>query len=221
LRTTRQALLHSFLPQVRIERPREGVAIEPMALFSKPLRDVWLEVGFGAGEQLVAQAVANPDVGIIGCEPYVNGVAAALARIKALNVDNVRILDDDARLLLGALKDASLGKVFVLFSDPWPKKRHNDRRFIGVDTTDMLARAMKDGGTLGFASDHMEYVRWALEHLTCDNRFLWTAREPQAWRQRPDDWFPTRYEAKALTRGLPCAYLQFERKCRNERRAVE
>ncbi len=214
LRPGRQALLESFLPGLRIEPPAEGVSIEPLTLFGRPLRDVWLEVGFGAGEQLVAQAAAHQDVGFIGCEPFINGVAVALSRIKAQNLDNVRILDDDAHLVLRALKDASVGKVFVLFSDPWPKTRHNERRFISSHAIDALARILKDGGELCFASDHMGYVRWTLEHVTRDTRFSWTAREPGDWRHRPDDWFPTRYEAKAQARGAPCVYLRFERKGR-------
>jgi tRNA (guanine-N7-)-methyltransferase len=193
--------------------------MEPLALFLGPLRDVWLEIGFGAGEHLVAQAGAHPDVGFIGCEPFMNGVAAALAQINERSLDNVRILDDDAHSLLGALKDASVGKVFVLFSDPWPKTRHNQRRFIRSGTVDALARIVKDGGQLCFASDHMGYVRWTLEHFTSDARFCWTAREPGDWRRRPDDWFPTRYEAKARARGAPCVYLRFVRNRRAGRGA--
>ncbi len=175
------------------------------------MRDVWLEVGFGAGEHLVAQAEAHPDVGFIGCEPFINGVAAALSEIATRRLDNVRIFDDDARLLLRALADESIARVFVLFSDPWPKTRHNERRFIAAGAIDALARVLKDGGELGFASDHMGYVRWTLDHLSGDGRFSWMARQPADWRQRPDDWFPTRYEAKARARGAPCVYLKFAR----------
>ncbi len=214
LRPGRQALLDSYLPRLRVDLPRDGACIEPLALFGRPLRDLWLEIGFGAGEHLVAQADAHRDVGFIGCEPFINGVAAALSEIQALKLDNVRILDDDARLMLNALNDASVGKIFVLFADPWPKTRHNERRFIAAGTVEAMARILRDGGELCFASDHMDYVRWVLDHLTRDDRFSWTARQPADWRRRPDDWFPTRYEAKALARGASCVYLRFERKKR-------
>ncbi len=214
LRPGRQALVDGFLPRLRIELPQEEGCLEPRALFDRPVRDVWLEVGFGAGEHFVSQVEAHRDVGFIGCEPFMNGVAAALSEVKVRQLDNVRIVDDDARPVLAALEDASVGRVFVLFSDPWPKSRHNERRFIGSSTVDALARILKDGGQLCFASDHMGYVRWALEHVTADGRWSWTARQPAYWRCRPDDWFPTRYEAKARARGAACVYLRFERKSR-------
>lgn len=214
LRPGRQALLDTLLPRLRVELPREGETVAPLALYDRPMRDIWLEVGFGAGEQLVAQAQAHPDVGFIGCEPFISGVAAAVSEIQARRLDNVRIFDDDARLLLKRLPEKSVGRFFVLFSDPWPKTRHNDRRFIAPATIDAMARVLKDGGQLCFASDHMGFVRWTLDHVTRDVRFFWMAREPVDWRCRPDDWFPTRYEAKALARGARPAYLRFERKRR-------
>lgn len=206
----------TLLPRLRIVLPPEGSTFEPRALFDGKVRDIWLEVGFGAGEHLVAQAAAHPDVGFIGCEPYVNGVASLLAQVAERGLANVRVFDDDARLLLAALPEASIDRVFVLFSDPWPKKRHNHRRFIGPATLSVLARVLNDDGELCFASDQMEYVRWALEHVTADASFAWRARVPADWRQRPADWFETRYETKALTRGAACSYLRFRRRPRRE-----
>lgn len=214
LRPGRQALLNASLPRLRVELPCEGETITPLSLYHRPMRDVWLEVGFGAGEHLVAQAQAHRDVGFVGCEPFINGVAAAVSEIETRRLDNVRIFDDDARLVLSQLAEESVGRIFVLFSDPWPKSRHNERRFIASANIDAMARVLKDGGQVCFASDHMGYVRWTLDHVTRDARFSWTAREPADWRCRPDDWFPTRYEAKALARGVPPAYLRFERKWR-------
>jgi tRNA (guanine-N7-)-methyltransferase len=216
LRAGRGALLTTLLPRLRIVLPPEGSTFDPRALFGNTVGDIWLEVGFGAGEHLAAQAAAHPDVGFIGCEPYVNGVASLLAQVKERELANVRVFDDDARPLLAALPEASIGRVFVLFSDPWPKKRHNDRRFIGPATRTVLARVLNDGGELCFASDQMEYVRWTLEHLTAEPSFAWSAREAADWRHRPADWFETRYEAKALTRGAPCSYLRFRRRPRRE-----
>lgn len=216
LRAGRGALLTTLLPRLRIVLPSQGSILEPRALFDGTVTDVWLEVGFGAGEHLATQATAHPDVGFIGCEPYVNGVASLLAQVAARKLANVRIFDDDARLLMAALPEASIGRVFVLFSDPWPKKRHSDRRFIGPGTRTDLARILKDGGELRFASDRMEYVRWTLEHITADPSFAWNARGPADWRHRPADWCQTRYEAKALTRGASCSYLCFRRRARRE-----
>jgi tRNA (guanine-N7-)-methyltransferase len=216
LRSGRSSLLASLLPRLSIVLPPEGSALDLRALFGDTVSDVWLEVGFGAGEHLAAQAAAHPDVGFIGCEPYVNGVASLLVQVEARQLANVRIFADDARLLMAALPEASIGRVFVLFSDPWPKKRHSDRRFIGPRTGTDLARILKDGGELRFASDLMEYVRWTLEHVTADPSFAWNARGPADWRHRPADWCETRYEAKALTRGASCIYLCFQRRARRE-----
>ena len=185
-----------------------------MVAFGDGVSDLWLEIGFGGGEHLAAQAAANPGTGFIGCEPFINGVASLLAEIDRLGLTNIRIFDDDARLMLKALPDACLGRVFVLFADPWPKKRHHRRRFIAPDTLDQLARLMKDGAELRFASDHMGYVRWALSRLTAHADFQWTAAGPADWRTRPADAVETRYEEKALQKGLSCVYLSFSRSLR-------
>jgi tRNA (guanine-N7-)-methyltransferase len=199
-----------LLPRLRVPIPETGF-LDPFDLFQPRPRDVWLEVGFGGGEHLAAQAESHPDVGLLGCEPFVDGVARLLGHVDERGLENVRILDDDARLLLTALPDACLSRVFVLFADPWPKKRHHKRRFIGPGNLDALARVLADGGELRFASDHDGYVRWALRHLTGDRRFRWIVGGPADWRRRPDGWVETRYEAKALARGETCTYLVFRR----------
>lgn len=173
-----------------------------------------MEIGFGAGEHLAAQAAANPGFRFIGCEPFINGVGTLLDEIDQQKLTNIRIYDDDARPLLKALPDACLGRVFVLFSDPWPKKRHNRRRFIVPENLYQLSRLMKDGAELRFASDHMGYVRWALSYITAHGDFQWTAKSPSDWRTRSADAVQTRYEAKALGKGLPCVYLTFQRRSR-------
>jgi len=173
------------------------------------IEDVWLEVGFGAGEHLLAQAIAHPDVGLIGAEPYEAGVAKLLSRLEKENVRNIRIHMGDARDVIAALPDSSLGKVFVLFPDPWPKTRHHKRRFIQMDTLDQIARVLKPGGELRFASDDADYVAWALERLMAHGGFAWNASRASGWRTRPANWPQTRYEAKAL-HGPP-AWLSFRR----------
>lgn len=171
-------------------------------------------MGFGGGEHLAAQAAAHPETGFVGCEPFLNGVAKFLVRAEDEALGNVRVFADDARLLLDALPDACVGRAFVLFPDPWPKARHHRRRFIAPGNLDALARVLRDGAELRMASDDMGYVRWMLFHTLGHGAFDWTARGAADWRERPDDWPATRYEAKALERGARCAYLRFRRRPR-------
>jgi tRNA (guanine-N7-)-methyltransferase len=179
------------------------------------MADLWLEVGFGGGEHLAAQARAHPDVGMIGCEPFINGVGRLLSEIDRDSIANIRIHPDDARDVIDALPDACIGRVFVLYADPWPKTRHHRRRFIGPENLTRLARIMKDGAELRLASDQMPLIRWMLFHALHDGAFEWTARGPEDWRSRPNDWPQTRYEAKALERGETCVYLKFRRRARD------
>lgn len=171
----------------------------------------WLEIGFGGGEHLAAQARAHPDIGFIGAEPFINGVAKLLSVINKENLQNIRICDDDARPLLDAMAENSVDRAFVLFSDPWPKRRHNKRRFIVRENLDRLARVMKDGAQLRFASDHMDFVSWSLQALLDHPCFTWSARRASDWRTPPVDWQPTRYEEKSLARGERPVYLLFNR----------
>ena len=208
LRSGQEALLDTLLPQLLIALPAAPQQIDPAALFG-PVREVWLEVGFGAGEHLVWQAEQHPDIGLIGCEPYLNGVAKCLAHIERTGVRNVRFLTDDARLVMAALPERSLARVFVLFPDPWPKTRHHKRRFVQRDTLDALARLMKTGAELRLATDDPSYLPWMLEHAGTHPAFEWLAERPADWRARPADWPPTRYEQKKIA-GTP-TFLRFMR----------
>lgn len=212
LRAGRQRLVEQLLPGLRIEPGADPV--DPAALFGPPARAVWLEIGFGGGEHLAEQARRHPETGMIGCEPFVNGVARLLSEIDRDGIANIRIYDDDARDLLDRLPDACLDRVFVLFADPWPKARHARRRFIGPDNLGRLARVMKDGAELRLASDDMPLVRWMLFHCIGHPDFEWTARSAADWRRRPADWPQTRYESKARARGIGCVYLTFRRRPR-------
>lgn len=193
----------------------DGGPIAPAGLFARPVDDLWVEVGFGAGEHLAAQAAAHREVGFIGAEPFVNGVARLLADVDAAKLDNLRIVTDDARLLLRRLPDASVGRLFVLFPDPWRKTRHHKRRIVGPATLPDLARIMADGAELRLATDHPGYLAWMLEHVRADGRFEWLARRPADWRARPPDWPATRYEEKAGRAGRNCAFLRFRRRPRD------
>ena len=208
LRPRRQALIDTLLPGLRIT-PRAG--LEPATLFDHDPSAVWLEVGFGGGEHLAAQARARPDVGLIGCEPFINGLAGLCALIDDHKLANIRLHDDDARLLMDCLADASIGRMFLLFPDPWPKSRHHKRRFINAETLDACARILADGAELRLATDDMSYCRWMLEHVARHDAFTWTARGPGDWRERPDDWPQTRYEAKARAQGRKPVFLRYRR----------
>lgn len=184
---------------------------DPRSYFSSRVEEVWLEIGFGAGEHLLWQAEHYPRVGMIGAEPYVSGVAKLLSKVAATDnaPGNIRLYDDDARNILDALPDASLACVFLLFPDPWPKTRHHKRRFVQMETLDVLARAMQTGAEFRFASDDAGYLNWALERLLAHPAFRWTAMRAADWQARPADWPETRYEAKQL-HGAP-AFLRFVR----------
>ena len=182
---------------------------DPKRYFDVPLDAVWLEVGYGAGEHLCWQARAHPNVGVIGAEPYIAGTAKLLGMLAGHALPNVRIYEDDARHIIAALPDASIGRLFVLFPDPWPKTRHHKRRFVQMDMLDEIARILKPGSELRFASDDTGYVVHALERLMAHPNFAWTATASADWKKRPDDWPQTRYETKEL-HGPP-TFLRFIR----------
>jgi tRNA (guanine-N7-)-methyltransferase len=218
LRAGQQGLLETLLPRLRVPvvhslDPRDHPApLDLPVLFggAKP-GGYWLEVGFGAGEHLVWQAGHHPDVGLIGCEPYVNGVAKGLAHIERAGVDNVRVFDDDARFVMAALPPGSLSRAFVLFPDPWPKARHQKRRFVCRENLDRLAELMRPAAELRLATDDPVYLPWMMEQAGLHPAFEWLAQGPSDWRQRPHDWPPTRYEQKMLAGRRP-AFLRFRRR---------
>lgn len=184
--------------------------INLQALFGGP-RPVWLEIGFGGGEHLLHMARMNPDVGLIGCEPFVNGVAMLLPRIAEEDIPNIRVHMGDARDLLDVLPEASLDKAFLLYPDPWPKKKHHRRRFVTPEFIDPLARALKPGAEFRVATDIEDYVRQTLEVVAAHPAFEWQAVGPQDWRNPWADWTQTRYEAKAVREGRTPHYLTFRR----------
>jgi tRNA (guanine-N7-)-methyltransferase len=173
-------------------------------------REVWLEIGFGGGEHLVHQAQHSPDVGIIGAEPYINGVAMLLGKIRQAGVNNLAIHPGDARDLMDVLPDNTIAKAFLLYPDPWPKKRHHRRRFVTPEHLHPLARVMKCGATLRIATDIPDYVRQTLEEVPKAG-FAWLAERPNDWRAPWDDWTSTRYEQKALREGRVPHYLTFQK----------
>jgi len=217
LRAGQQSLLDTLLPRLAVALPAEPIVtpdnevaessakIDLAQAFggTLPAEGVWLEVGFGAGEHLVWQAEHHPSVGLIGCEPYVNGVAKCLAHIERTGVSNIRLFTDDARFVMQALPPQSLSRAFVLFPDPWPKTRHHKRRFVQRSNLDVLARLMKQGAELRLATDDPSYLPWMVEHACRHPDFEWLAESPADWRGRPADWPATRYEQKMLAGHKP------------------
>ena len=173
-------------------------------------RGTWVEIGFGGGEHLVHQAARNPDVGIIGAEPYINGVAMLLGKIREAGVSNLRIHPGDARDLFDVLPTASVSRAFLLYPDPWPKARHHRRRFVTAEHLEPLARCLKPGAIFRVATDIPDYVRQTLEEVPKAG-FAWLAEGPSDWREPWDDWISTRYEQKALREGRTPHYLTFRR----------
>src|SRR5271157_3358088 len=207
LRAGQERLLAEALPLFSIGP--EALAAGPA--FAAPPREVWLEIGFGAGEHLIEQAKANPDVGVVGCEPFLNGVAAALAGLEREHLSNVRLRRGDAQALLEAAPDGFFSRVFVLYPDPWPKRRHHKRRVIAHAMVEALARVVKPGGELRFVTDIDDYAGWTLRRFIASPHFRWTASSAADWRTPWPDWGQTRYEAKARRAGRASVYLTFVR----------
>ena len=187
------ALVDELLPSLR---PPEG-PFDPRTLMDGA-REAWLEIGFGGGEHMASQAARAPDVLIVGCEPFLNGVASAVRHVAEQELKNVRIHDGDARELAARLPDASLDRVFILFPDPWPKARHHKRRIVQPEMVVELARVLKPGGRLRFATDVAGYADWALERILASPEFDWPAQKADDWRVAPADHITTRYEEKRL-----------------------
>lgn len=200
IKPRQQGLLDTLLPQISIDLSL------PLALRG----ETWLEIGFGGGEHMATQAERHPDVLILGAEPFLNGVASAVRHIDERGLTNVRLRMGDARQLLMDLPDACLTRVFILFPDPWPKARHHKRRLIQAETIAELARVLKVGGRLRFATDWADYAAWTLERLTRAPAFAWTAERADDWRTPPADHATTRYETKQLGDCAPI-FLEFER----------
>jgi tRNA (guanine-N7-)-methyltransferase len=182
------------------------------ALFRVPVDAVRLEIGFGGGEHMLADAMRFPDLGFIGVEPFVNGMAKAVSAIAEMEAKNIRLHDGDAALLLDWLPPASLVRVDLLYPDPWPKKRHWKRRFVSNENLDRIARALKPGGFFRVASDIESYIDWTLLHVLKRDDFAWTATRADDWRKPFPGWPGTRYEAKAVAAGRRPAYLAFTRR---------
>jgi len=203
LRPHQSELIADLLPQLALD------LASPLA--SRDGRELRLEIGFGGGEHLIEAAAAEPDVDFIGCEPFINGMARLLSRIEARGLHNIRLHRGDAAEVLDRLPDASLSRVYLFYPDPWPKRRHRKRRFVSPENLDRLARALKPGAELRFATDIDDYAGWTLARLRARSDFVWRAGVAQDWLSPWKGWTQTKYEAKAMAAGRRPAYLTFIR----------
>ena len=198
-----QQLMETLYPQIMIgDDPLAGL---------DAFNEVWFEIGFGGAEHLIWQAQQNPKIACLGVEPFLNGVAKAVRGVDEHGLENLRCLQGDARDVLAVLPDQSLSRLFILFPDPWPKARHNKRRIINEALLEQVHRVLKPGSEFRFASDIIHYVDWTLWRVKSHGGFTMPHTDNDDWRNRPDDWPQTRYEAKAIREGRPCHYFRFVR----------
>jgi len=207
LRAGPAALVEGRLPGLSV--PAKG-PLSARLLFGDD-RPLWLEIGFGSGEHLAAQAEASSNVGLIGAEPFLNGIVGALSHIEARGLTNVRLHMGDAIDILERLPDSSLSRAFLLHPDPWPKARHAKRRFVNPGPLDLLAAKLAPGAELRIGTDHPVYLRWTLMQMARRSDVVWQATTPEDWRTRPADWPQTRYDAKARRLGREVWYLRYIR----------
>jgi tRNA (guanine-N7-)-methyltransferase len=210
LRARQAGLLKTLLPRLALKL--DAPAPDNLAtLFPLAVDEVRLEIGFGGGEHLIAQALANPRTGFIGAEPFVNGMAKALAAIEETKLANIRLHYADATRLLDWLPAASLARIDLLYPDPWPKRRHWKRRFVNDTNVATFARLLRPGGAFHFASDWANYTDWTLQRFLRAPNFTWEAERADDWRKPWPGFVVTRYEAKAIREQRTPCYLVFRR----------
>jgi tRNA (guanine-N7-)-methyltransferase len=210
LRAHQADLIEHLLPRLALDIGGPGPS-DLAGLFDPPADEVRLEIGFGGGEHLIAEALAFPNAGFIGCEPYVNGMAKILTQIEAHNIGNVRLFAGDATELLAWAPPHALKRIDLIHPDPWPKRRHWKRRFVQDATVAAMARALTADGEFRFVSDIADYCAWTLAHLERSTDFTWTAERADDWRLPWADYTMTRYGRKAEREGRQAAYLRFRK----------
>lgn len=223
VRKAKMFLLENMLPQMRVSAAADFVR---GTLFSEDRREICLEIGFGDGQHLFGQAERNPQNGYVGVEVFKNGVANLLTLISGVKegdklperidirdykVQNIRVFDDDVRLLFECIPDGFFDKVFLLFPDPWPKKKHAERRFVNPDNLKEVARILKKGGLFRVATDHPVYKRHVLRTMHTCKDFAWTAKCGEDWKYEPADWVKTKYQMKALREGRRPVWFDYQK----------
>ena len=210
LRAHQAGLIEHLLPRLALDIASPAPA-DPRDIFDSPISEIRLEIGFGGGEHLVAETLACPGDGFIGCEPYVNGMAKILSKIEGHNIGNIRLFAGDAAELLAWLPSQSLARIDLIHPDPWPKRRHWKRRFVQDQTVAAMARVLKPRGEFRFVSDIDDYGAWTLSHLLRASDFFWTAERAADWLKPWDGYTMTRYGQKAEREGRKATYLRFKR----------
>lgn len=206
IKTSRQNAMDTVLPQVQIADVKQALD------FTFKPDQIWFEIGFGNGDSLAAWHRAYPEIGFIACEPFINGVSNFCKLVADDDNKNLRIWNDIMQPLVAALPDASIDRIYLLNSDPWPKKRHHRRRVIQTDTLKTLSRILKPGGLLVMTTDHATLADWMLEHALREPTLEWTAKKPEDWENPPEGWLTTRYEGKGREAGRTQKYLTFQKK---------
>lgn len=210
LRQHQSGLFATLLPRLAVDLTQPAPA-DLESLFPDGVDRVRLEIGFGGAEHLLAEAERNPQVGFIGVEPFVNGMAKALAGIERRNLRNVRLHHGDATDLIAWIPDAALARIDLLYPDPWPKRRHWKRRFVQTESIAAMVRLLRSGGEFRFASDIPHYAAWTLRRAMASPALTWTAERADDWRKPWPDFESTRYEAKAKREGRTPCYLIFRK----------
>jgi tRNA (guanine-N7-)-methyltransferase len=210
LRLHQADLIEQLLPRLALDIAKPCPP-DLAGMFEPRAGEIRLEIGFGGGEHLIAEALAHPQTGFIGCEPYVNGMAKILTQIEARGIGNIKLFAGDAAELLAWVPPRSLVRIDLIHPDPWPKRRHWKRRFVQDLTIAAMARALKPQGEFRFVSDIDGYCAWTLAHLLRSPEFAWTAERAADWRLPWPDYTMTRYGMKAEREGRRAAYLRFRR----------
>ncbi|MBX9710559.1 MAG: tRNA (guanine(46)-N(7))-methyltransferase TrmB [Xanthobacteraceae bacterium] len=210
LRAHHSELIEHLLPRLSLDIAHTASS-DLTSLFGTAVGNTRLEIGFGGGEHLIAEALAHPRTGFIGCEPYVNGMAKILAQIEAHNISNIRLFAGDAADLVSWAPPHSLSRIDLIHPDPWPKRRHWKRRFVQDATVGAMARVLTDDGEFRFVCDIDDYSAWTLMHLMRSRDFVWTAERADDWRHPWPGYTMTRYGAKATREGRKAAYLIFRK----------
>lgn len=205
----RLMLLESLLPSLQCDLAL--VRHDPFSCFLSPVTEIHLEIGFGGGEHLLAQAQRCPHVGFMGCEPFLDGMVKVLQELETHPCSNVSLYQGDAGDILQALPEAGLERVYCFYPDPWPKWRHHKRRFLSDNVIERLSVVLKPGGSVRFATDSEDYAAWTLARFLDSPLFAWEATGARDWTLPWENWIATRYEQKAQREGRVSAYLTFRR----------
>jgi tRNA (guanine-N7-)-methyltransferase len=204
----KEKLLDEFLPTLLLD-PLSPEVADPANFFDKSYDNYRLEIGFGGGEHLVEQAKTHPEIGFIGVEPFINGMAKILGRIEDESITNIRLYNEDAGPLIDWLPDDTFLRADLLYPDPWHKKRHWKRRFVSQNNLERIYKLLKKDGEFRFASDIESYINWTLWQVETHGKLAWKAKRADDWREPWAGWHRTRYEAKAIREGRTPAYLIF------------